>query len=62
LRHAFSHFELEMKPLIVHCADWAAGLRDDDRYLWYDPDDPPRLGLPKPVATLIGTVAGRRKG
>jgi A/G-specific adenine glycosylase len=62
LRHAFSHFELEMKPLVVRCADWAAGLRDDDRYLWYDPDDPPRLGLPKPVATLIGAVAGRRKG
>ncbi len=58
LRHAFSHFELEMKPLIVRCTDAAAGLRDDDRYLWYDTRDPPRLGLPKPVATLIAAVAG----
>jgi A/G-specific adenine glycosylase len=57
LRHAFSHFELEMKPLIVRCTDTVAGLRDDDRYLWYDPHDPPRLGLPKPVATLIRAVA-----
>jgi A/G-specific adenine glycosylase len=59
LRHAFSHFELEMRPLVVRCTDGAAGLRDDDRYLWYDPRDPPRLGLPKPVATLIRAVAAR---
>jgi len=61
LRHAFSHFELEMKPLIVRCTDAGAGLRDDDRYLWYDPHDPPRLGVPKPVAALIRAVAGREK-
>ena len=60
LRHAFSHFELEMKPLIVRCTDAAVGLREDDRYLWYDPHDPPRLGLPKPVATLIRAVSGRK--
>ena len=57
LRHAFSHFELEIWPLIVHCADSTAGLRDDDRYLWYDPHDPPRLGLPKPIATLIAGMS-----
>jgi len=61
LRHAFSHFELEMKPLIVRCADGGLGLRDDDRYLWYDTRDPPRLGLPKPVATLINVVSRHRE-
>ena len=62
LRHVFSHFELEMKPLIVRCEDAAAGLRDDDRYLWYDPRDPPRLGLPKPIAALIRAVTAGRRG
>jgi A/G-specific adenine glycosylase len=61
LRHAFSHFELEMKPLIVRCVDSVAGLREDDRYLWYDARDPPRLGLPKPVATLIRAVVAEAK-
>ena len=56
LRHAFSHFELAIHPLTIHCTGAGAGLRDDDRYLWYDPRDPPRLGLPKPVATLIRSV------
>jgi A/G-specific adenine glycosylase len=58
LRHAFSHFELEIKPLVVRCTDATSGLREDDRYLWYDTRDPPRLGLPKPVATLIAVAAG----
>ena len=61
LKHAFSHFELEMKPLLVRCADAPAGLREDDRYLWYDTRDPPRLGLPKPIATLIAMATKREK-
>jgi A/G-specific adenine glycosylase len=53
LRHAFSHFDYEMKPLLVRCAGKAAGLRDDDRYLWYDTDAPAAVGLPKPIAVLL---------
>jgi A/G-specific adenine glycosylase len=53
LRHAFSHFDLELKPLLVRCTGKAAGLREDDRYRWYDPDEPAQVGLPKPIATLI---------
>jgi A/G-specific adenine glycosylase len=54
LRHAFSHFDLELKPLLVHCAGEAAALlRDHDRYQWYDHDSPSRVGLPRPIATLL---------
>jgi A/G-specific adenine glycosylase len=53
LRHAFSHFDLELKPLLVRCSGKAAGLREDDRYRWYDLDEPAQVGLPKPIATLI---------
>jgi A/G-specific adenine glycosylase len=53
LRHAFSHFDYEMKPIVVTCAGKAATLRDDDRYRWYDPDAPAEVGLPKPIATLL---------
>ena len=54
LRHAFSHFDYEMRPLVVRCLGKSAELRDDDRYRWYDPRDPMKVGLPKPIATLIG--------
>jgi A/G-specific adenine glycosylase len=57
LRHAFSHFDYEMKPLVVTCAGKAARLRDDDRYRWYDVAAPARLGVPKPIATLLHRVS-----
>jgi A/G-specific adenine glycosylase len=57
LRHAFSHFDYEMRPLVVRCLGKAAGLRDDDRYRWYDVANPARVGLPKPITTLIARVA-----
>jgi len=56
VRHAFSHFEYEMRPLVVHCLGKAGMLRDDDRYRWYDARQPAKIGLPKPVATLVSRV------
>jgi len=53
LRHAFSHFDLEMQPLLTRCVGKSAQLRDDDRYRWYDTANPARLGLPKPVQELV---------
>jgi A/G-specific adenine glycosylase len=53
LHHAFSHFDYEMKPLIVACAGKSPALRDDDRYRWYDPGAPAEVGLPKPIAALL---------
>jgi A/G-specific adenine glycosylase len=56
LRHAFSHFDIEMRPLLVHCLGKAETLRDDDRYRWYDAHDPARVGLPTPIARLLARV------
>jgi adenine-specific DNA glycosylase len=53
LRHAFSHFDYELRPLVVHCSGKSGALRDDDRYLWYDMSAPAEIGLPKPIATLL---------
>jgi len=56
LEHAFTHFHYRMRPLVVHCQGKAAALRDDDRYRWYDARQPARVGVPRPVATLIARV------
>jgi A/G-specific adenine glycosylase len=56
LRHAFSHFDYHLKPLVVHCLGKSESLRDDDRYRWYDVHQPARVGLPKPITTLVGRV------
>ena len=59
--HAFSHFDYDLKPLIVRCAGKAAALRDDDRYRWYDVEAPAEVGVPKPIATLLQRVAVDRR-
>jgi A/G-specific adenine glycosylase len=56
LKHAFSHFDYHMRPLVVRCLGKAETLRDDDRFRWYDTRQPARVGLPKPIATLVARV------
>ena len=55
LRHAFSHFELEISPLLARCAGWS-GVMDGSPMVWYNPASPERLGLPAPVTALIQSL------
>ena len=52
LRHAFTHFELAISPLLARCTGWS-GVMDGPPVLWYNPARPERLGLPAPVTALI---------
>lgn len=59
--HAFTHFDLELKPLQVRGpagASTAMQLHDADRYCWYDARQPPRIGLATPVAAIIQQLFG----
>ena len=56
LRHGFSHFELEISPLLARCEGWS-GVMDGPPMLWYKPSAPEPLGLPAPVAALIEGLA-----
>ena len=42
--HAFSHFDYDLRPLVVRCLGKSESLRDDDRYRWYDARQPARSG------------------
>jgi A/G-specific adenine glycosylase len=55
LRHAFTHFDLEITPLRVTC-DSGAGVADGFESLWYSARDPSRIGLPAPIANLLSRV------
>jgi len=55
VRHAFTHFELEITPLLARCEAWA-GVMDEPPTLWYNPAQPERLGLPAPVSALIQSI------
>ena len=56
MRHAFTHFDLDITPLLVRCAG-PAGVLDGLATLWYNAAQPERVGLPAPVTTLIRSLS-----
>jgi A/G-specific adenine glycosylase len=50
--HAFTHFDLRLKPLLVRGRQKLTVLDAEDR-LWYQLDAPPRIGLPQPILQLF---------
>jgi A/G-specific adenine glycosylase len=55
VRHAFTHFDLEIIPLRVSCPGPVAAAGGEDA-LWYNRREPARVGLPAPIATLLSGV------
>ncbi len=53
--HSFTHFDLTLHPLLVRAAPVGA-VADDDRYCWYEPRQPARIGLAKPAVELIRSL------
>ena len=52
MRHAFTHFELEITPLRASCSGTCA-MMEGAQMLWYNPREPARIGLPAPIAALL---------
>jgi A/G-specific adenine glycosylase len=55
LRHAFTHFDLEMRPLPARCAGQLR-VMDAAGTLWYNPEAPAAVGLPAPIAKLLESL------
>src|SRR5690606_30134046 len=53
-RHTFSHFHLDYTPLRITVR--AAAVREAPDECWYDLRQPPALGLPAPVKSLLGKL------
>ena len=50
--HAFTHFDLTLHPLVVTEASPSTGVAEKAGR-WYDPDQPAKIGLAKPVLDLM---------
>jgi len=50
--HAFTHFDLRLKPLLVR-GKQKPEVQDGDNRLWYQLDAPSRVGLPQPIVQLL---------
>ena len=59
-RHTFSHYHLDISPTIVELPD--AGplsnrIMESAVTLWYNINQPPKIGLAAPIKKLIGKLA-----
>lgn len=53
IRHSFSHYHLEIQPLVASMPRRPGGIADQDGLRWVDPSQPGTLGLAAPVARLL---------
>jgi len=53
VRHSFSHFDLDIRPIVVHLSALPSIVADEDGKTWVRPDDRPPGGMAAPVQKLI---------
>ena len=52
-RHTFSHYHLDITPVVVELDSNPQAVMEDTRQLWYNVRQPPQIGLAAPVASLL---------
>ncbi len=57
IQHAFTHFDLTMRPLRVACSG-AGAVLEAPEVIWYNPREPAAVGLPAPVRALLDRLEG----
>ncbi|OOZ37440.1 A/G-specific adenine glycosylase [Solemya velesiana gill symbiont] len=61
-RHTFSHFHLDISPVMLKHNNSANCVMDDDRRVWYNTANPDARGLAAPVSRLIDEFQAYLKG
>jgi A/G-specific adenine glycosylase len=55
-RHTFSHYHLDITPVLAQLPASPGGVMASTRQLWYNRARPPRVGLAAPVARLLAAL------
>ena len=56
LNHAFTHFDLSIKPLLVRLATSPRLPKDRDQWFWYNPVRKMEVGVASPIAVLLKSL------
>ena len=56
LDHAFTHFDLSIKPLLVRLATSPRLPKDRDQWFWYNPVRKMEVGVASPIAVLLKSL------
>ena len=55
-RHTFSHFHLDIQPVVLHLKQQPTGQVMEDTQMWYDLTNPQNVGLAAPTKKLFSTI------
>jgi A/G-specific adenine glycosylase len=61
-RHTFSHFHLDVSPVLVELEDPAVAVLEGRETVWYKPGDAAPGGLAAPVSALLERLAAQQEG
>jgi len=61
-RHTFSHYHLDITPVYVHLSKITANTVAEATSIWYNPEQPPAIGLAAPVKQLLETLSSETTG
>jgi A/G-specific adenine glycosylase len=53
MRHSFTHFDLEIRPIAVRVDECSRKVADAEQGAWHDLHNPGKLGLAAPVTSLL---------
>ena len=56
LRHSFSHYDLDIHPVVIRCTQIKSSVADSADSTWYQLDQPPPGGIAAPVKKLIDSL------
>lgn len=52
-KHTFSHYHLQIHPILLKVKRSVARIMEDGQQIWYNLEQPDNIGLPKPVQTIL---------
>lgn len=55
-RHTFSHFHLDIQPVVLHLKKQPVAQIMEDTQMWYDLTQPQNVGLAAPTKKLFSTI------
>ena len=56
VRHSFTHFQLDITPVLYRVSRAHSSVADSDRWLWYSIATPAEVGLAAPVRKLLANL------
>jgi len=59
LRHTFSHFHLDIEPVVAQLKNSAPAIKEADQSQWHPPEHTARFGLASPVKKLLSRLTER---